>query len=478
MRPLLDYAAIVSQPVGLEEVLAGRDSRAQRQKVLREKTGCPVITLSLNLPGAIKRTPLSSFFFDRELDWLKLILGRLGAFLEAEWIGQGVGGDEAVIAVSGLPAEALKSLTLEQELRKEASRLLDLDVQDQAGRPLKRVGRGLAPRTCLLCDQPAVVCSSRRTHPLEQLTGKVNDLLAAYAAGILADEVAGLAAEASAFELMVAPKPGLVTCRDSGSHDDMDRFTFIRSQASLIKYYRRSFLLGWEPGPGLEEKAVRLRHLGLEAEGTMEEATGGVNTHRGWIYSSGILLLAVGEYLAGVFTPPGPGSLFDFLSSRAAGIAQSLEETVQVTPHFHLLSRRLNASPCPAGVREEALGGFPSLFDLGLPVLRRALEAGDDENTAGQRTLLALLARVSDSTLLKRAGEEGAEAIRDLVGERLGSDQLVEAASGLPAAGLGHLMEELSERFTREGLSCGGVADLLAASRFLERLGRLLVTDL
>ena len=91
---------------------------------------------------------------------------------------------------------------------------------------------------------------------------------------------------------------------------------------------------------------------------------------------------------------------------------------------------------------------------------------------------MALLATVSDSTLLKRAGEEGAEAIRDLVGERLGADQLVEAASTLPATELGQLMEELSERFSQEGLSCGGVADLLAASRFLDRLGRLLVTDL
>ncbi len=478
MRPLLDYAAIVSRPVGLEELLAARETRALRQRELGGRSDCPVISLTLNLPGPVKRTPLSSFFFDRELARLKLFLEGLGAVVEEEWVRHEASGDEAVIAVKGLSVGGLKALALELEGRTEATRLLDMDVLDRKGQAVSRAATGLPPRPCLLCDQAAVLCSAGRVHPLEEVRERVEELLFTYAGEALAEEITGLAAEASAFELMVAPKPGLVTPSSSGSHDDMDRFTFIRSQASLIHYYRRSFLLAWEADPGLHVKTVRLRHLGLEAEGAMEAATGGVNTHRGWIYCSGILLLAAGEYLSRVFTPPGPGDPFAFLPGRTAEIARSLEEGLRKTAHFQILDRRLNASPDPEGVREEALRGFPCLFDLGLPVLSQALKAGDDENTAGQRALLALLAELSDSTLQRRAGRKRAEVIRKLIRDSLGGGGLVAAACALPATGLHQLMEDLSSRFAGEGLSCGGAADLLAGSRFMEGLGRLSVTDL
>ena len=52
---------IYYQPVKLEEMLRARDLRLARQKRLLSETGLPLLSMTLNIPGNIKRTRLSSF---------------------------------------------------------------------------------------------------------------------------------------------------------------------------------------------------------------------------------------------------------------------------------------------------------------------------------------------------------------------------------------------------------------------------------
>ena len=88
-------------------------------------------------------------------------------------------------------------------------------------------------------------------------------------------------------ELALAPKPGLVTPSDAGSHADMDARTFWRSLAALRGYFEAIAQAGLAQAP-----FDALRRLGLQAEDAMLRATDGINTHRGAIFSLGLLTAA------------------------------------------------------------------------------------------------------------------------------------------------------------------------------------------
>ncbi|HZK29004.1 MAG TPA: citrate lyase holo-[acyl-carrier protein] synthase, partial [Clostridia bacterium] len=361
------FPIIEPNPVTLEEVLSARDRRVLRQHEMLKQAGCPLISVTLNMPGPVKRTPLSHYFFERELRNLNSLLKSLGATIVLEEKTSAVTGDEALIAIDGFAPSKIKSLAVALEKRAEASRLLDLDVLCEDGTAVNRESLGLTARRCLLCAKPAFFCAASRMHSGDALEEKVRLLLDHYARKNLTDAHAAMALEASSFELMVSPKPGLVTFCSAGSHDDMDRFTFVKSQSVLAGYYRASFQMGWTPSFPPTERAMRFRHEGMLAEQAMVESTNGVNTHRGWIYLSGILLAAMGEYWRetlsadeAIPTREQSGKLSEpadkpsKLSRYAAGMARELEESLHSVYHFSSLNQRLNGGSLLSGIREEA----------------------------------------------------------------------------------------------------------------------------
>lgn len=85
-------------------------------------------------------------------------------------------------------------------------------------------------------------------------------------------------------ELALAPKPGLVSFVDSGSHGDMDATTFMRSLFALRHYFPRIAMQGAAGAP-----FASLEALGVMAETRMLQATGGINTHRGAVFTLGLI---------------------------------------------------------------------------------------------------------------------------------------------------------------------------------------------
>jgi triphosphoribosyl-dephospho-CoA synthase len=118
-----------------------------------------------------------------------------------------------------------------------------------------------------------------------------------------AREVARLAVRSLHAELCLYPKPGLVSPVDSGSHDDMDAETFMRSMFALRHYFKKICLAGLNDAPFAQLKA-----LGIAAETTMLKATRGINTHRGAIFSLGMLCATAGHARARG-TPMTPAAL-------------------------------------------------------------------------------------------------------------------------------------------------------------------------
>lgn len=263
--------------------------------------------------------------------------------------------------------------------------------------------------------------------------------------------IADAALKALLYEAATTPKPGLVDALDSGAHDDMNLYTFLDSAVSLRGYFSECAELG---GAAADPRELfpRLKEAGIRAEERMLRATGGVNTHKGAIFSLGLLCGAAGMYreTAEILRAAGEmaGDSLEALSGMTLKEAKTEGER-----QFALYGRK-------SGVRGEAAEGFPSVRKYALPAFRERMENGKDPRAACLYTLVLLMTSVRDSNVLKRGGEEGIlwmhERAKRVLKEGCGTEELT----------------EMNREMIRRNLSPGGCADLLAVTCFLYFLER------
>lgn len=258
---------------------------------------------------------------------------------------------------------------------------------------------------------------------------------------------AAIAKAALLEEVSATPKPGLVDRRNSGAHRDMDFNTFVRSAEALEPWFAVFYMLG----AALPEECLLnvLRERGIEAEKAMYTATGGVNTHKGALFSLGLLCAACGALDAGgeMLTPD---ALCAFVARLTRGISAELLNT---DTHGGSAFMKTGAT----GVRGEAEQGYPTVRKLALPALRAALMSGMSRNDAAVLTLIRLIASAEDTNLLTRGGEEGARWARIQAAELEQNFSIEKTVM-------------LDDRFIARNLSPGGCADLLAIALFLHSI--------
>jgi len=252
-------------------------------------------------------------------------------------------------------------------------------------------------------------------------------------------------------ELALAPKPGLVSFADSGSHDDMDAGTFLRSLFALRHYFVRIAAQG-----AASADFAPLERLGIAAEARMLRATGGVNTHRGAIFTLGLLCAAAGAASHGDAT-----TLRATLMARWGG---ALAARVHAARDTH--GARATRAHGLRSAAEEAAQGLPTLFEHVLPALREARRAGADDRGAKLHALFTAMAEVDDTNLVHRGGLQG---LRDA--KRLARDFLARGGGLSPDAPV--RAARAHALFVERRLSPGGAADLLAAALWVERVERL-----
>jgi len=252
-------------------------------------------------------------------------------------------------------------------------------------------------------------------------------------------------------ELVCAPKPGLVTPFDTGSHHDMDAATFIRSLFALRGYFAAIADAG-----ARQATFEQLQILGLSAERAMRRATGGINTHRGAIFSLGLLVAAAASLRAQRVSTSAEAVCGEVASRWGAPI---LAAPVDCTSHGQRVAQRHGAQ----GAREEAARGFPALREIAIPALKKALDATADRNAAMVQTLMSLVATTEDTNILHRAGAPGLALARRRSREFLDG-------GGIHAPGWEARLASLGRDFESMRLSPGGSADLLACAWFLVRL--------
>lgn len=268
--------------------------------------------------------------------------------------------------------------------------------------------------------------------------------------------LAALAAKALLYEVCTAPKPGLVDRFNNGSHRDMDLFTFLDSTAALIPYFTAAVQIGQETAHlPAQEAFLRLRRAGLRAEQDMFRSTGGINTHKGAIFTLGSLCGAVGRLWSPAGPPRDPAAVFRQCALLCTqGVGEDWKRMAR--EKAVTTGQKLYQAYGIEGIRGELARGLPSVAQVGLPALERELSAGASLEQAGVAVLLHLMARLTDTNLIARGGLEGqrwaAAQAQALLREGAPSPQQVRA---------------LDDALIRRNLSPGGCADLLAATYFM-----------
>ena len=181
----------------------------------------------------------------------------------------------------------------------------------------------------------------------------------------------------------------------------------------------------------------------------MLHATAGVNTHKGAIFSMGILCGALGRLERQQWRNP------KVILSECAAMTEGLvsQDYVNLTPETaKTAGQKLYLQYGITGVRGQAEAGFPVVLNVGLPKLEAALSAGKSINEAGCAALLAMLADTVDTNMIHRGGYELAKKTAEKLRMLLEKEPFPSKAK----------LEALNEEFVQKNLSPGGTADLLA----------------
>lgn len=438
----------------LTEILDAREARAKKQKALLEKYQKPLLCFTLNIPGPEKYNRDVSIAFSVGNWFLQRALQKCPV-LHRE-IHRKNTGCEGYYVVD-MPAKELKSLAVDLEEGDIVGRLFDMDVLDTDGRKISREELGLPRRQCLICEKDAAVCASTRAHGLEALTDRAGFLMYIAAREYMAQYIAAQAFSALVLELTTTPKPGLVDRNNNGAHRDMQSKHFMASAVALRPFFCRMAEAGFltrDLPP--KETFGEIRKIGMEAEAAMYKATGGINTHKGAIFSIGLMCAAAGRLDPANWTAL---ELCTTCSAMVQGIvAQELGDVTSETAKTP--GERFYALYGVAGARGQAERAFPAVIRAGLPILQQGLQRGLSLPDAGAVALLHLISAQDDTNLIHRGGRETQLRIRQ---------ELACLLEQTPFPSQEKILE-LDREFIEKNLSPGGSADLLALTYLVHLL--------
>ena len=468
--------------VSVEDMMRARDERVQAQNELLAKAAAfpaptALLSFGMNIPGAVKQTPLirSGFLFGT--DRLTELLHREGYSLLITRELRRVSGDTWLCLV-GAPPAAVKRLAVSLEDSEPLARLFDIDVLDSKGHKLSREDFSLPPRRCLLCEEAAVVCARSRAHSVEALFSRCSSLLreAFPLSEAFFSALENQAALALLDEVYAAPKPGLVDRIDSGAHADMKFEDFILSTAAISPFLREMAVTAYQScftlpsSHALKDEAERtlfpkLREIGKRAEREMYAATGGVNTHKGAIFTLGLLTAGAGLLYAKTGRLNAEAILDEVQNLVGEPLKRELAELKAGeagSAHGEAVLHRDGAG----GVRSAAAKGFPVLRSVALPLLRQYEAEGQAAEASALNVLLHLILHVSDTNVLYRGGKEA------LLTLRADCRNILAHGGAFTPKGTA-LLSELKETCKQRNVSPGGAADLLSAALFLHRIEKI-----
>lgn len=438
------------QEVTLMQMLSAREERTRLQQALLSEYKSPLICYTMNIAGPVKTSPSIERAFEKGLELLENQLrGKEVLFSKKMHYTTGC---EAYFAVK-CDADALKKICISIEESSPLGRLFDMDVISESGIKLERK----LQRGCIVCGACGRGCASRRAHSVQELQEATQKIITDFFLEKDREKLADLAVKSLIDEVYTTPKPGLVDRANSGSHNDMDADTFTKSANALRPYFAQCFAIGHNHRNDGENNIFKLlRAEGIAAEKEMYLATGGVNTHKGIIYSMGIICAAIGI----LWETDTPFAKAEDIFAECAALSRIAAEKAFKEPDTGTAGGMLYARRGIRGIRGEAAMGFPTVLNISLPIYRQYIRNGLSENNSGVFTLLHLILVLEDTNLYHRGGDEGVDFARSA------AKKLLEEK---PFPGI-EKISALDTEFIKRNLSPGGCADLLAITYFINSL--------
>lgn len=278
---------------------------------------------------------------------------------------------------------------------------------------------------------------------------------------ILARSIGEKAWQALLEEVYTTPKPGLVDLYSCGAHNDMDVSTFEKSAGALYPYFIQMAVLGYELRVSPEELFQKIREVGMHAERAMYRATDGVNTHKGLLFTLGIFCAAAGRCVReeGKVTEK---ILFDMEHRMVAPIlAKEFRRIEKKEPESH--GEKNLKMYGTAGIRGEAMNGYPAIRDIALPVLRQGISEKKEWNLVKLQTLFHLMSEVEDSNIISRQNPQ-------ILCQVHTEAKIFLKQGGAYAKDAIEKLQIMDQDYICRNISAGGCADLLAATIFIELL--------
>lgn len=272
------------------------------------------------------------------------------------------------------------------------------------------------------------------------------------------NKIASLAMESMLYEVSATPKPGLVDRNNSGAHHDMDYFTFMSSAAALHDSFDKFVQIGWQYRQRpIQEVLLPLREAGITAEFRMFSFTQGINTHKGMIFTLGILCGCAGWLLGR--KPLTFDNLSDCSKQMCQGICEKeyagLEQKAELTK-----GERMYLEYGCTGVRGEVEKGYQTIKQYSLPCYTKLRQEQVSVNDALVQTLLHLVADTWDTNILSRHDMETMRYCQKYA-------KRVLCLGGIfTERGKAELLK-MDNDFIEKYISPGGCADLLAVTHFV-----------
>ena len=288
--------------------------------------------------------------------------------------------------------------------------------------------------------------------------------------------IAHLAIQALQAELDTTPKPGLVDKDNNGAHSDMDYALMQLSINTLHPYFVRLALLGF--ADTLPSHTV-IRDAGIEAEKAMLEATNGVNTHKGALFSMGLAVVAAAyeeKKAAANKEERGKEREEEYLSSlqlTIKALAASFPDTSGT--HGSKAKQLSNGTTTIKGALDNAREGYEKLFAEWLPFYNERRKSHDAH--ALHKTLLRIMCDIDDTNVIYRTNVVTAEEVKQEARALLASFEEAYAAEDKEkcasaieekcASAELLALKDMDRRYTERNISPGGAADMLSLTVFI-----------
>lgn len=265
-------------------------------------------------------------------------------------------------------------------------------------------------------------------------------------------------------EVYTTPKPGLVDLMDTGAHNDMDYHTFEQSTKAIVPYLAQMFDIGVEWIQSPEQLFQAIRPVGIQAEQAMLTATDGVNTHKGILFTMGILCASAGYCLQRQGTIHVGTILSTSRKMTEQCLCRELQQMKKREPCTH--GEILYQAYGEEGIRGQARRGFPIIRQVSYPMMKRLSATMRHsvrrykQNVVNLHVLLAVMGELTDTNVLSRSNPQQAAWLRNEAQHilQLGGVQTTEGCNALM---------HCNEQCIRRNISPGGAADILAATLFL-----------